>query len=92
VRLGDAVRQIESLDQDLTIYAQEPWNADSEIEFAPCDQRVMADMNSRGLTYFLEIFVAKEILENWVAERPRSDAERFAFVVYYARNDAFPEE
>lgn len=51
---------------------------------------IPTDVKEAGFSYFLEIFVAREVLE--VLEgKPSTSEERVRLLIYYADNDAYPE-
>jgi hypothetical protein len=47
-------------------------------------------MKDRGFEYFLEVDLAKELLEHF-SSKLRSAAERRNLIIHYAENDAFPD-
>ncbi len=89
--LKDILCEVQALDDDAVIYARRPWRFDSEAEVHAfvADFSVSAEMKGRGLDYFLEVSVAKEVLDGF--KQPQStEAERCELLIYYAENDAFP--
>ena len=90
--LLEVVRTLGSLSEEDTIYAFAPWTETSEAIVAPepdsrggpsCVQEV-------GLKYFLEVFIAREFLEDWagnVGKEPTLE-ERCARLIQYAIDDA----
>jgi hypothetical protein len=92
MRLSDAVLGLESFDQEDTIYASEPWTADSEAIIArePTIGGVPPYAEERGLKYFLEVAIARDFLDAWNAklEKPPNLLERCRRLIDYARNDA----
>jgi len=90
--LLEAVRGIDSFSATDVIYAAKPWTASSEVVVAPEPSaggapRCAEDLRLR---YFLEVFLAREILEGWVAglDREPSLQEKCARLIEYARTDA----
>ncbi|MER9256134.1 hypothetical protein NKI59_31185 [Mesorhizobium sp. M0598] len=88
----DIVGRLPEFDEEDTIYVSEPWTEDSDAMVAtgPEGALVPAEAAKEGLTYFLEIHIAIEVIEAWVAslnERPSLSAicER---LIYYATYDA----
>jgi hypothetical protein len=65
--LGDAISHLGSLNGRDTIYAAEPWAPGSQAVVAaePDDGGLPLEAQKLGLTYFLEVFVAREFLEGW---------------------------
>jgi hypothetical protein len=91
-RLIDIVGRLSDFDEDDTIYVSEPWTEDSDAMVAPEPDEglVPPAAAQKGLTYFIEIFIAIEFIEAWVAsldEKPSLSAicER---LIYYATYDA----
>ena len=88
--LIEAIKDLERHDAEATIYAAEPWAAESQavVAFEPEEGRVPA--GAENLSYFLEIFVARDFLEDWepTLESTPTLQERCARLVQYAINDA----
>lgn len=91
MKLKDALDQIESLDDGHVIFARRPWSLDAEAEVGLPDAefRVPKGVVSRGLDYFLEVHVAREVLEVFGNQSPTLDQRR-ALLMFYAENDAYP--
>lgn len=92
MKLLDIVGRLPEFDEEDTIYVSEPWTEDSDAMVAtgPEGALVPAEAAKEGLTYFLEIHIAIEVIEGWVAslkEKPSLSAicER---LIYYATYDA----
>ncbi len=90
--LVDLVTKLRSLDQRFTIYAVEPWTCDSEAIVAqePDSGGQPAEADAIGAVYFIEVFIAIEFLEAWMAaeKRPIADRGRCERLVRYALQDA----
>jgi len=90
--LLEAIRGLDSLDERGTIYAAEPWSATSCVVIALETEsgEHTAEAGIQGLTYFLEISVAREFLEGWIANLGRvpSLEEKASRLIQYARTDA----
>jgi hypothetical protein len=75
-----------------TIYAAEPWTMSSEaIAAAEPEAGGMAvEINDLQLTYFLEVAIAREVLEGWKRNRHPQPSlhEECLRLIEYARNDA----
>ena len=72
IKLLDIVGRLSDFDEDDTIYVAEPWTEDSNamVATAPDDSTVPPKAAAKaGLTYFIEIFIAIEFTEAWVASR-----------------------
>jgi hypothetical protein len=91
-KLIDVVARLESYDPDLTIYAGKPWAWDSEAVVArePDQGGLPQEAGFRGADYFIEVFIAKELLDGWIASeaRPTSAREQCERLIQYAVNDA----
>jgi hypothetical protein len=90
--LLEAIRDLDSLAEESTIYASEPWTSDSAAIVAPEPDTggLPVEAQDLGLTYFLEIFIARDFLEDWAAtfETEPSLYEKVAMVIHYAINDS----
>jgi len=51
---------------------------------------VPSDLTTLGLEYFLEVHVAKEVLEV-LSGRKASKDEKLRLLIFYAENDAYPD-
>src|SRR4051812_47939631 len=92
--LDEVVRDLDRADRAATICARAPWSGASEAELLLPDEegRLPKGWKERGLKYFLEVAIARDILEQYEEVKPRTPEERLDFVIYYAENDAFPDE
>jgi hypothetical protein len=92
MNLREVVETIAILNRDHTIYAAEPWTCESEasVEREPDDGQLPQKASVRGLTYFLEVFIAQEFLAGWSAAQPTSPTidEQCRRLIHYAQNDA----
>jgi hypothetical protein len=90
--LLEAIRDLDSLDEGSTIYAAEPWSADSQAVVAPEPDTggLPAEARKPGLKYFLEVFVARDFLEGWVGnlDAEPTTQEKVARLIQYAITDA----
>jgi hypothetical protein len=91
-RLIDIVANLGSYDSEFTIYAVKPWTWDSDalVVREPEPGGSPREAESCGAEYFLEVFIAKEFLEDWMAAagRATSHHEQCARLIRYAANDA----
>lgn len=91
-KLIDIVASLGSYDPEFTIYAAKPWTCDSDAVVAhePDQGGLPREAESCGAEYFIEVFVAKEFLEGWIAAegRPTSDREQCERLIRYAVHDA----
>jgi hypothetical protein len=92
MRLVDIVKKIHEFDRTHTIYAAKPWHADSlaVVEYEPDDGSIPPIASGLNLLYFLEIEIARDVLEGWNLniEGTPSDHEMCQRLVKYARDDA----
>ena len=93
-KLIQLVERLDELDDEDTIYACEPWTQNSEAMVAPDPESdpdgTPPEATEAGMTYFLEVFIAREVVEGWTAsldEKPTL-AETCQRVIEYAINDA----
>jgi hypothetical protein len=63
VILATAIDQLASFDEDATIFAKKPWSAFAEAVVSSPGERSATDLNQAGFDYFLEVQVAREVLE-----------------------------
>ncbi len=92
MKLIEAVEQLENLDEESTIYAAEPWTVDSNALVArePDQGGLPPDAETLGLKYFLEVFIARDFIQDWTAnldDEPASEA-KCARLIEYAIKDA----
>jgi hypothetical protein len=92
MNMSEVVEQIETVDVDSAICAKKPWNQDSECVVVELDDTlaVPADVEAAGFAYFLEVHVAREVLQVFGDRRP-SMVEKVRLLVHYADNDAYPD-
>jgi hypothetical protein len=90
--LLDAVSRLDSFDKTNTIYVAEPWTAASQVIVAsePDSGGVPEEARKLGLKYFLEVFVACEFFEGWIANKKYGHTvhEKCARLIKYAITDA----
>ena len=87
----ELLRQVHQLDPDLTIYAKAPWCADSEAATAvePEDVLVPEPLASQGLSYFLEIHIARDVVPDLSGLTSLTSLEHWCGrLVRYAMDDA----
>jgi hypothetical protein len=92
MKLIDAIRDLNYLDAEGTIYASLPWTADSEaiVAHEPQGGGLPLQAVHLGLSYFLEVFVARDFLSGWtvhLAVQPTLH-QMCARLIEYAANDA----
>lgn len=69
MKLLDVVGRLSDFDEEDTIYVSEPWTEESDAMVAPEPEEGLVPANAAkaGLTYFIEIFIAIEFTEAWIA-------------------------
>ena len=90
--LRELVADLDRTENDLTLYAREPWTADSPAVAAREDSPEAGDARAAGLSYLLEVDLAAEVIETWRAWRggaAPTSAEACAAVIHYATYDAY---
>ncbi|MEN3951235.1 hypothetical protein [Iodidimonas sp. SYSU 1G8] len=92
MRLADVLDRLSEFDSEDTIYASEPWTEDSDAMVArePDQGGVPPEASDAGMKYFLEVSIAQEFEEDWLAsleERPTLPTTRQR-LIDYAINDA----
>jgi hypothetical protein len=90
MKLIEAVQQLATLDGDLTIYARVPWTPTTDVQLAVEGSEEEKKTKTEGLRYFLEVFIAQELLEDWkpTQKKPPTDEQSCARLIEYATNDA----
>ena len=90
--LIDLVRDLASLDRDATIYAAEPWTCDSPaiVQLERASDELPEEAMRHGLKYFLEVFVAKDFLDDWQStfKTPPTAEAQCDRLIRYAADDA----
>jgi hypothetical protein len=90
--LLEVTEKLGEADREHTIYAARPWSPDSAALVAAEPERggVPADAAQHGMSYLLEVFIARDFLDDWqasLAKKP-STQERCRRMIEYAINDA----
>ena len=88
--LIEAIRDLENSEAEATIYAAEPWSDESQAVIAFEPEEGGKPVEAEHLTYFLEVFVARDFFEDWepTLESSPTLQERCARLIEYATNDA----
>jgi hypothetical protein len=92
--LGEILDSLDALDEDLTIYAPagRPLTVASPAVTAMEPDDGSMPPAAVGLTYLIEVYLAKEALTSWSewrGGRVPTTAERVEAISYYADNDAY---
>jgi len=88
--LIEAIRDLGKHDAEATIYAAEPWTEESQAVVAFEPEEGGLPVEAENLSYFLEVFIARDFLEDWEATLGASPTlqELCARLIQYAINDA----
>ena len=94
--LAELIERLDSLDVELTIYAEKnpDWSPHSNaVAWLEDDSDPIVDAD--GLSYLLEVELAKEVIEVWSAwrdERQPTIEEKCEAIIFYAEHDAYLPE
>ena len=90
MNLIDVVQQLATLDSEQTIYARLPWSPLSEAKVALEGSEEEKKIRAEGLSYFLEIFVARDFTDDWRKKQMRAPTvdQSCSRLIEYATNDA----
>lgn len=90
--LNSIVTDLAAVDEAATIYAAEPWAVDSKALVAqePPAGGLPAEAKAAGLKYFLEVAIARDFLDGWIAslDHAPSAQELCDRLIRYAITDA----
>jgi hypothetical protein len=92
--LADLLERLDSLDDNLTIYAERNPNWSATSAAVACLEPGSGGLPdaATGMSYLLEVFLAKEVLQDWGKGRGGRGAtaqDKCNAVIYYAENDAY---
>jgi hypothetical protein len=90
--LIEVIRNLESFDNEGIICARKPWAENSEaiVVVEPEARRLPAEAEKLGLAYFLDVFVARDFLQDWTVNLDAEPtlAQKCARLIKYAVTDA----
>jgi hypothetical protein len=94
--LREVVNDLEQLSDEMVIFAAKgvTWQVDSPAVLVESGDMDSIGTHLEDLTYFLEVSIAKEVLEvwsKWRAGRVPTEQQRIEALIYYAENDAYEE-
>ncbi len=93
--LAELLEKIDDFDDCLTIYAERKLEWSGNSRAVVCLQSEDGQVNNKALdlSYFLEVNIAKEVIEVWSewSGRKPSVEEKCRAVIFYAENDAYIE-
>lgn len=92
--LADLMGQLDSLDDDFTIYAEKnpEWSANSLAVACPEPEEGGVPAEARGMSYLLEVFLSKDVVEVWSGGRggrKPTAVDKCEAVIHYAEYDAY---
>ena len=91
-KLIDLVPKLASLGQEATIYAAQPWTSESPaiVALEPPTDTLPESALRHGLSYFIEVFVARDFLTDWESglDKTPTDIERCDRLIRFAIDDA----
>ena len=90
--LADIVNQLSVAADDRIICVRRPWSAQAEslLALPEANLSVPSDVKLAGFEYFLEVFVAREVLQVF-GNKPAALGDKVRLLIYYAQNDAYPD-
>jgi hypothetical protein len=92
MKLIEAIRDLDEFDPESTIYASQPWTESSEtiVAHQPKSGGLPAQAERLGLRYFLEVFIARDFVEGWIANLDAQPTlrQKCARLIEYAATDA----
>jgi len=99
MKLYEVISQLDKYSDDQCIYAAQSngtWFSESDAFVVPNPEDGATTQIIDGITavYFLEVFLAKEILEDWgniAGKLSFSNDEKFMVALYYAKHDTWPD-
>jgi hypothetical protein len=91
MKLIQLIRNLDALDEQSTIYASQPWSDSSEAiaAYEPETRGIPAEAEELDLKYFLEVFIARNLVQGWAAACPTLPTvhQTCARLIEYAIND-----
>ncbi len=89
-KLIDLVREIDAADEEAVIFVRPEWGPESDAALFPLteDGHVTDEPIQLGLKYFLEVDIAREVLEEFAGKPQASDLEKCERLIHYAIYDA----
>lgn len=90
--VADAILKLDQLEDADVLFARRPWSSQSDCIISRLDAecRVPQEISDRGLDYFIEVSLAREVLGAFGGRTPSED-ERLRLLLHYAEYDAYPE-
>lgn len=92
MRLIEIIHDLDAFDVGGTICARGPWSVNSEatVIVAPQARQIPAAAEKLGLEYFLDVFIARDFLDDWMANLDAEPTlqQKCQRLINYAINDA----
>ena len=89
MNLLEITKQLHQENELSTILAKEPWNENSEIHIVKISEDSPNELDINGYKYFLEIFVAKEIVPDLSKSKDIGVLKEWCGkLIHFAINDA----
>jgi hypothetical protein len=92
MKLLEVIRDLETLDEESTIYTAEPWTEDSEVVVLrePDSGGLPAEAERRDLKYFLEVLIARDFAADWASHLSTQPSlqQKCTRLIKYATTDA----
>lgn len=88
-RLIDLITRIDEFDEEEVIFVKGPWEPGSEARLfrLTSEGRAPAEAEALGFTYFLEVDVARQVLDEFV-DSAASEDRKCTRIIQYATYDA----
>lgn len=90
--LLQVIEELDPLDKEGIIYASKPWmeNSKAMVLREPEAGGLPLEARKLGLTYFLEVFIAQDFIEEWVESLDIAPTiqQKCLRLIQYATNDA----
>ena len=92
MKLIEVIRDLQSFDKEGIICAAKPWTENTEaiVVVQPQARRLPDEAQRLGMEYFMEVFIAREFLQDWAANLKTEPTiqEKCARIIKYAITDA----
>lgn len=84
--LQEVISNIEHISDEQTIYAEQPWGITSKAIALSDDEKMEVIIEDKCYSYFLEIFIIKELIEE--LGNSLNSQDLVLRIIQYAINDA----
>lgn len=90
MKLIDLIKDIDNIDQEAIIFQEEKENPNSDIILSFAEDGGIKEEGGRKYYYLIEVFLAKEFVDDWVASLDYEPTieEKAKRLYNYAMNDA----